>query len=310
LDISLEKRGKNVDNFKLKQELNLIFVSACLLMLLEFAESIPAYTRIFYHKDEAFPVHNIALSAGCNIAHSYIVLCQPVIWSFKFRDVIRKTSVASSQSGRRTSLSQMKKEVTTVLDDPRGYQAFKTFLVAEFSVENVLFYTASRRFRSMFLWGQGYSKEDIFRCASLIYDRFISPHGFLMLNLPGACREKIRIALQKKPIDEENGTFVTKRAVRAEVSPKEALKEIELIARTPPANDEKDAVDDMPENEAGDRQVPEVAVTLFDEAWEEILMVIVKDSFVRFRLKKEFQEIMNDSLQSPRSDNVLLPESL
>jgi hypothetical protein len=288
------KTRRNFDNFRIKEELRSVFFSAVILMILEFIESFPGYSNIFYRKDGAFPVHNIAITAGVYMVHMFFVLYQPIYWSFHFNEAIRKSSMPTSaqSSSMRISLSQVKDQVTSVLEDPQGLEALKKFLITEFSVENVLFYTAVQKFRALFA-EDSFSKEEIYLSASVIYCRFISSEGVLVINISGQTRDNVRRALLVKPNPEHD-----EKTVDGLVTPIRIPEEIELeelgragsIATINLTN------------------IPDVPKELFDEAWGEVLTLIAKDSFPRFKMKREYSEIWQNLLQSPRSDNALLSE--
>jgi len=91
-------------------------------------------------------------------------------------------------------------ELSVVLEMSEGLEAFKQHLVAEFSVENILFWTEVREFASHHKGGPDYTDggQTLHQRAQEIISTYVLPTAEMQVNLP----DKVAQQLASKPIEE------------------------------------------------------------------------------------------------------------
>ncbi|KAJ6245794.1 regulator of g protein signaling [Anaeramoeba flamelloides] len=94
--------------------------------------------------------------------------------------------------------SSILSSLDNVLKDEHAHDAFKDFLVQEFSVENILFWDEVEDFKKLA------ERDEIKERARYIYDKYIDPSSVFEVNLDSNDKEQIKKSLKKTTIDMYN----------------------------------------------------------------------------------------------------------
>jgi hypothetical protein len=158
-------------------------------------------------------------------------------------------------------------EFHLIMAEEEGQKLFADFLKKELSVENILFYLDVERYRNGEL-----EKEEL-------YETYIADSAPLCVNISAKNRKYLVSTLGAKA-DPKNATRSLKLAMIGTFSFK--AKEPEAKVPEPP----------MPLLEGAE------ALTIFDDAFEEIRNLMIRDSFSRFRTTPEFKDFLANRLST------------
>jgi hypothetical protein len=204
------------------------------------------------------------------------------------------SGAASPRSdGGMKSVEELSKEFLELLLDPKGEQLFKGYLVKEFSVENLLFWKTVRRFKEIYTSENGHLDEKrLLHHSVKIYKQFVSMYAPLSINISSACKERLEKRLGIKdivPSRQQVSSFGAPGATSVNVGAKAV--EVDLEGKAPEASI----------SVAGPQANPPEALdgTIFEEAQKEIFSLMVKDSFRRFRLAKEYKDFVATKMLAP-----------
>eukprot|EP00475_Leptophrys_vorax_P028441 TRINITY_DN4112_c0_g1_i1.p1 TRINITY_DN4112_c0_g1~~TRINITY_DN4112_c0_g1_i1.p1 ORF type:complete len:581 (-),score=107.67 TRINITY_DN4112_c0_g1_i1:52-1794(-) len=237
--------------------------------------------------------------------HFSEALCQCCNFFSGGRSAQRKDSSKRSQSGIKESRpvpvipwSNVIEEFLLMLDDPEGVAMVEDFLQKELSVENLLFYLEATNFQRKF---DTRTPEDRLLKAKRIALLYISMDGRYCINIPGELREGImRIML---PILKPKGTGVGGGATSGtgnssggvQQSAASILKQSALAILGQNNSGSSLRLETGPAA-VGQQQDEPLCQTfplekiLFEDARQEILELMVKDSFNRLRTTPQYCE--------------------
>jgi hypothetical protein len=221
------------------------------------------------------------------------------------------------------STKDYRAEFEKILQSEEGIESFKKFLVKEFAVENILFYLSVKKFKMYFA---DEPDDTIVRAhAKRIYNEYISLTATWSVNISSECKRRIEknlrvqgggdgfmstpITLDKKQsfreltfkdlnqieigrmmtrsqtIDDQPTVAKTGTEAENSVSNK-ANASMALPSMDPSALPSLDAAN------LSDKQANSIArVNLFDEAQQEIFLLMLKDSFRRYYQDPEYKNL-------------------
>eukprot|EP00475_Leptophrys_vorax_P038302 TRINITY_DN6724_c1_g1_i3.p1 TRINITY_DN6724_c1_g1~~TRINITY_DN6724_c1_g1_i3.p1 ORF type:complete len:455 (+),score=122.07 TRINITY_DN6724_c1_g1_i3:486-1850(+) len=199
-------------------------------------------------------------------------------------------------------------EFEKVLDSKEGTDIFKKFLVKEFAVENLLFYLSVRKFKQCFA---DESDDSVVRMhARRIYNEYVSLTATWSVNISSECKRRIEKNLRVR--SQADAAFSSSIILDQKVSIREMtfknLNETEKAASSNAIEVESsystkaNALPSLDSKESEKKN--QSRVNLFDEAQQEIFLLMLKDSFRRFYQDPEYKalKIKLDKIQVVESN--------
>jgi hypothetical protein len=276
------------DGLSLGTEIRALFLPTVILGIFNFATATRSSWGKFLFQEA---IHHFAL--GYVIA-SLVLIIQayfPLYLSLrqqstekKYRETFRASKTGKllegvelncatpSHKNENDSILQMQK----VISDPEGRMLFLRFLEKEFSVENLLFYEACLQFESNLSSRDSALTLKAKTEAQVIFDTYISAGSASSVNISASNRRKLTKILGKQ----------RKKTALAQVQ--NSLKRSKILHMSTQG----------PFFEFPDENVP-IEVDTFAEAKNEIIQLMVRDSFFRFRMTPAFEQYWEHIQQSP-----------
>jgi hypothetical protein len=164
-------------------------------------------------------------------------------------------------------------QMKSVIENGEGRLLFMRFLEKEFSAENLLFYEAVVQYEKELHSQDPELVSKARESAQMIFDTYVSTSSSLCVNISAITRKKITKVLGKR------------RQKTALAQVQESLKKSKLLNGS-----SQGAFLELNVSSATIQMDPEV----FGEAKSEIVQLMVRDSFFRFRMTPEFNRFQRD----------------
>jgi hypothetical protein len=224
-----------------------------------------------------------------NILPSMFIVYESLFrpWRASFIQGVPEEIVESIADLKNPSSKELYENFIEMLHDPRGYDVFAEFLEAEFSIENLLFWRDVQTFKD----GSPGSRIE----AGDIYHIYIDLNSPLCTNIAGHIRLNIKKNLNIAAAEKKIAEAASEQPAIAIPSASAIAARPSVLARvgnaTPRSSDLKEP----------SVITPSVPKDLFDEAVTEILMLMYRDSFCRFRFLPKYKQFTKSVMSTPRS---------
>jgi hypothetical protein len=267
------------DNFFIKLEFKCSILVSLINVFCAFLVSWPRTNAVF------MSLNITPIISGMIPLFFYVVVSVYLViyWSYssqiQFEKQSRKSPSSSIDfsSGSSITVTPRKKssshtcDLKQILKNEEARGKFLEFLKKEFSVENMLLYDSCLKFKQML---PGISEQDAWEYACEIFEKFIDPRGPLTVNIADSSRRKL---LRIFTSSEQSSDGACTNAVQTSQHEKiQKLKKMPL----------------------------HISADLFEEVQQEVLNLLAKDSFLRFKQLSVFSPkwITSNSSNSPKHD--------
>jgi hypothetical protein len=276
------------ERLRLKQELSGIIFTGSWLTIFLAMQYFPSISK---------PLRDINLSRflysilSGQLYISFTVF-RVILWSYGEQEKTRKslagiylelTSEEKSRS-RKAGKYEIIAEVERCLGDPVGRDLLVNFLQQEFAVENALFVIECQDFKSDFDGNMVKNQKEMFQAALRLYERFVPLNANLSINLPSQIADHLIQIFQPfvavrptRPHKSTLGTFMRSFKEKRSLLLDEINEDISVIE----LHDEKDS-----------KMLPMIEISVFDEACKEIVKLLARDSFIRFKATPEYSKFV------------------
>jgi heme/copper-type cytochrome/quinol oxidase subunit 2 len=286
-------RLRNIkENFKLKEDMNMLAFKFVIVALLGFIWIDPASTKSilvdpgFYYIFDGFVFR---------VIETIIRDFRLIYWSYEYEREAKlgqttqtfKTSEPKEIFVQFKSEIEFREDMMNTMKNNEGLIIFEEFLRAEFAMENLFFVQAFQSFTRLFdretLTVQ--EKKKLRRVAVAIRDKFILDSSPLTVNLSYPVRKEIVDTLAKYPVvnaQELPAIELASPNMTGSSNPEMGLQ----IDKVLTAN-----TVDFKEEDIEGSHLEEISIDshIYDHAYEEILKLMATDSYRRFVRTTEFK---------------------
>jgi len=207
------------------------------------------------------------------------------------------------------TLNEMRDEMHRLLLHPRGFDLFKTFLIKEFSVENILFWKDARDFQQSAveaeqnmaeIKGEGHDPwVAIDDKAKSIFETYCSDNAIMLINLPFGIHNN----LKKVFLVDTSAAGPTGLGRQTSVS--RLAKGLRSMAKSVTGN-AGESVPLQAVDVGGVAPKRRINSTTFADALQEITNLMCSDSFRRFRMQDEYREFVLERFHVEQESNISL----
>jgi hypothetical protein len=257
------------DNFSMGKEIRALVVLGVVMSIMANTTSSYAIYNALIIQTRAWNFVVGVVTVPLVIA---VQLLFPVYLSIQHESNQKRREDATAHDNNPRTIQSDMQEMMKLISTESGRALFLAFLELEFSVENLFFIEACKCFK------KSYSQRalsDNVQEALLIRNMFIHPSSPHCVNISYKTRQQVLTLLQ--PFEKENRESKVKESVVSTDSQSSAVLLLDRML----------SVDLVPE--------------VFDLASEEVMNVLTKDTFIRFKYSPSYKNLYMTELQESKS---------